>query len=897
MATSSPRPDPVIPDHEVLRKVGGGAYGEVWLARGVTGALRAVKVVWRADFDDERGFEREFEGILKFEPISRDHPGLVNILHVGRSPDGSSFYYYVMELGDDVIAGRDINPIEYEARTLSSDVKRTPGRRLDTDLCIDVGVRLAEALRHLHDNGLAHRDVKPANVIFVAGKAKLADIGLVATRGQRTFVGTEGFVPPEGPGSAQADVYSLGKVLYEIATGKDRMDFPELPDELPGGPERKRWQALNQVICDVCEPQLSKRRISTAADLADSLRRLQEGKRRRRRRRPVGALIATLLTAAVLVFGAWESFKGSAWNGIVDGFTGDGPGTEDSQASPGKVREEVVMGAIKVTTIPSGAEVYDEKGALVSMSTPTETFPKKVGAHLTYLIKKPGFKTDYHSFVVPESAAKETFIQEFKLTIDAPPLVGLDWVDQLDQQYRPIQEGHESKQVVGEEEWKRYIEDKKRPQDAAEFIEVEEGGVKRKIVLTSLGEAQEFCYWLAAGAVQQGYLTEQHEMIPRMQEFDHPGMSERARKENLKPFLCYVQTIRFAAIDLTTEPAGAEIFVKAADATFNNSVGRTNGMPHGSLRIDTLKPGETELLVVLEGYKPLTRKVTLGPGQELPLHLKLELNHSVVMDKPWGNGLGMKFVPVGREFMACAWETRVKDYEAYLSDPESGAARLPPSGLEQGPDHPVVNVSRKEAEDFCKWLTRIERRQERISQVHEYRLPTDLEWSMLAQLDEDSDSSPARREQQMQKVFPWGIDWPPTKLQIKVGNLADASATQMPGITPERTIEGYDDGFKATAPVGSFPPNALDLHDLCGNVNEWVSDAYNTSSSTTGTRYGVLRGGAWNTYLRANLYTGYRNIQPPEFRDILSGFRAVLAKVPVNPETLSDELSNEEDDG
>ena len=326
----------------------------------------------------------------------------------------------------------------------------------------------------------------------------------------------------------------------------------------------------------------------------------------------MGALIATLLTAAVLVFGAWESFKGSAWNGIVDGFTGDGPGTEDSQASPGKVREEGVMGAIKVTTIPSGAEVYDEKGALVSMSTPTETFPKKVGAHLTYLIKKPGFKTDYHSFVVPESAAKETFIQEFKLTIDAPPLVGLDWVDQLDQQYRPIQEGHESKQVVGEEEWKRYIEDKKRPQDAAEFIEAEEGGVKRKIVLTSLGEAQEFCYWLAAGAVQQGYLTEQHEMIPRMQEFDHPGMSERARKENLKPFLCYVQTIRFAAIDLTTEPAGAEIFVKAADATFNNSVGRTNGMPHGSLRIDTLKPGETELLVVLEGYKPLTRKVTLG---------------------------------------------------------------------------------------------------------------------------------------------------------------------------------------------------------------------------------------------------------------------------------------------
>ena len=78
------RPEPTIPDHKVLRKIGGGSYGEVWLAQGVTGAMRAVKVVWREDFEDERGFEREFEGILKYEPISRDHSGLVYILHVGR---------------------------------------------------------------------------------------------------------------------------------------------------------------------------------------------------------------------------------------------------------------------------------------------------------------------------------------------------------------------------------------------------------------------------------------------------------------------------------------------------------------------------------------------------------------------------------------------------------------------------------------------------------------------------------------------------------------------------------------------------------------------------------------------------------------------------------------------
>ena len=65
------------------------------------------------------------------------------------------------------------------------------------------------------------------------GRPKLADIGLVAaTDATCSFVGTEGYLPPEGPGTPQADLYSLGKVLYEASTGKDRRDFPELPSQL-----------------------------------------------------------------------------------------------------------------------------------------------------------------------------------------------------------------------------------------------------------------------------------------------------------------------------------------------------------------------------------------------------------------------------------------------------------------------------------------------------------------------------------------------------------------------------------------------------------------------------------------------------------------------------------------
>lgn len=261
-----------VPDYNLIKRIGSGAYGEVWLAQSITGALRAVKIVWREDFELTKTFHREFEGIQQFEPISRGHPGLVHILHVGWN-ESHGFYYYVMELADDAVVGPHINDlVAYNPRTLSSDMRHHG--RLDLHFCQEVGAFIADALHYMHERGLTHRDIKPSNIIYCAGVCKLADIGLVAGFGERSFVGTEGFVPPEGPGTPQADLYSLGKVIYEMSSGKDRMEFPEVPDDLDES-EWPFWLNLNRVICRACAPDLSER-YQTCADFAAALRGVTE---------------------------------------------------------------------------------------------------------------------------------------------------------------------------------------------------------------------------------------------------------------------------------------------------------------------------------------------------------------------------------------------------------------------------------------------------------------------------------------------------------------------------------------------------------------------------------------------------------------------------------------------
>ena len=266
-----------VPDHTLLKRVGKGAYGEVWLARTVLGGYRAAKLVFRDSFPEAQPYEREFDGIRHFEPISRNHECLVPILHVGRN-DAAGHYFYLMEPADDMDTGSSIHPESYVPKTLGREI--TKRGSIPAEECIALGLSLSTGIQFLHEQGLLHRDIKPSNIIFIKGIPKLADIGLVTAMDESiSFVGTKGYFPPEGPGTPSADVFSLGKVLYQCLTGLACARFPELPLEAQSkhGP---LYGKLNEIILRACHPMPTKR-FQSAKEIHSELSKLQRSGARR----------------------------------------------------------------------------------------------------------------------------------------------------------------------------------------------------------------------------------------------------------------------------------------------------------------------------------------------------------------------------------------------------------------------------------------------------------------------------------------------------------------------------------------------------------------------------------------------------------------------------------------
>jgi eukaryotic-like serine/threonine-protein kinase len=826
---SVPTQIPIIPDHEVLRVIGRGAYGEIWLARSLTGAVRAVKVVYRSTFENERAFQREFQGMSSFEPISRAHAGFVDILHVGRT---AKYLYYIMELADDHLSGREIDIINYSPRTLKSELERR--KRLSVSDSIALGLSLTDALSALHAHGLSHRDIKPANIIFVDGMPKLADIGLVAISGQRSFVGTEGYVPPEGPGTPSADIFSLGKVLYEISTGKDRLDFPELDSQLSERPDREHAMKLNDVLVKACANE-PRHRYSTAAAMHTDLTLVQDGEAPVRKRARGWLTIAIIFICVLLAFAIWKRFYATP-------------------ATTGPLQATV-------RTEPPGAMVAFDDHIKPSPATFDDLDPRKYRVR----IMSPGY--DPIETIMDLSDPRSSASPLFRMTrskggleIDASE-GGLPFAIRSEDG-EISRDGVTPAKLADLPTGKYEVTARRGDWELRDTIEINRGETTRKMFaflnaalnVTSEPNGAE----ISLGGAPRGKTplrievpARSHELIAR---FD--GWPQESQTIDVKLNLENSAQFVFAngSIKITSAPGGASVL----------SNGRELG--HTPLVIEEVKPGKVNYELRLAGYKPAVVTGEVTPQQQAFLAARLEKSLSPEPGQSWTNSLGMKFVPLDSVRIA-VWETRVEDYDAFC---RATGRRHDPPDFAQGPTHPVVKVNWFDAVAFCKWLTEKERDENILEPSLVYRLPTDLEWSAAVALPKESGATPEMRDGKIRNEFPWGKEWPPPN---GAGNYADQSARRRGA----SVIENYSDNFRETSPVGSFKPNALGLCDLGGNIWEWCAEGYKGSSSGTGRDWGVLRGGSWSTSNRTELQSSYRNVVDRNDRDVIYGFRCVLA--------------------
>ena len=199
-----------IGKYEIEKELGHGGFGRVYL--GLDAEMHrkvAIKVLIDLDPEKLKYFDQEVATTVKLR-----HQNIITIFDRGRDETGKP--YLVMEF--------------LEGKTLAEVLSKR--KMLSEGEAVSYAARICDALEYLHANGIAHRDLKPQNIMVCTdGSLRLFDFGIarVETARRLTFVGltptlgTPDYISPEQVrgkrGDHRSDIYSLGAILYEMVTG------------------------------------------------------------------------------------------------------------------------------------------------------------------------------------------------------------------------------------------------------------------------------------------------------------------------------------------------------------------------------------------------------------------------------------------------------------------------------------------------------------------------------------------------------------------------------------------------------------------------------------------------------------------------------------------------------
>jgi eukaryotic-like serine/threonine-protein kinase len=312
-----------VSHYHILEKLGGGGMGVVYKAEDTKlGRFVALKFLPEKFFEDRRSVERLQREARAASALNHPHICTIHDIdeHEGRQ-------FIVMEL--------------LEGQTLKH---RIAGQALPTDQVAKLGMQTAEALEAAHAKGIVHRDVKPPNIFVTArGDVKVLDFGLAklvehssdlmvpmeSLTETQAVAGTLPYMSPEQLQGkrvdARTDIYALGVVLYEMATGRrpfrERLST-QLADDIlhksppvPGRLNPDLSPKLGDIILKCLEKD-PENRYQSAKELRVDLRRLEEPSRvapavppLRRRYGVTAAAISAILLAGVVVglnVGGWR---------------------------------------------------------------------------------------------------------------------------------------------------------------------------------------------------------------------------------------------------------------------------------------------------------------------------------------------------------------------------------------------------------------------------------------------------------------------------------------------------------------------------------------------------------------------------------------------------------------
>ncbi len=880
----------MLPQYEISEVIGRGGMGAVYKGRQAklnrTVAIKLLPETFTQG-PDELNFAKRFEQEAQ-AMANLDHPAIISVYDFGETANGQ--LYFVMEFVD----GVDVFQYLHQH-----------GGKLPQESALTITAHVLDALDYAHSHGIAHRDIRPANILLnQEGRVKIADFGLAKKFGDaatlstpaltlaNVAVGTPDFVAPEALDSDQvpdhrADLYAVGVMLYQMLTGKLPRGNYLGPSELDAAIDER----LDEIVGKAMAADPDHRYQSAAAVRADldlvlshPLARVEPGE-------PSGAVVAAVPVTT--------SVKGG--KAVKAGST---PPKSKTPLYAG-------LGVVALAVLGIGAFVLFGGGGKQEA-----TRPSKVESAASEPAPAPNLEV---------RATPATPVKVIEAPKPEPP--------------KPVVAGPPAKPVAPKPD-PVAVAPAKAPEPIPKPVAAKSAlptaaspppttpnpGETREAappvppanpLLAIPGLPTRLDGYLAARRTQTGDLADRYQrgLETRFKQAADAGdlVLSKAYQEEKDRLAALRQTLAEPAADpiaavaaaegLPELPVGAPESLATLRGVWDGEYAKIREDLDGKLS-QSLQALEAELTrardleaagavmayreggipasaVPVAGVTDLGANVppTADPGSQTPAPKTDDLARAT-KDAPFENSLGMKFVPVpGTDVLFCIHEVRYKDYEEYAKKAKEnvdGVWKIQTNdGFEikrGGEDHPVTKVSWYDAQAFCKWLSEKEGKT--------YRLPTDREWSLAVGIgrEEDwkDDTTPATVFKP-QDAFPWGDEWPPP---AGAGNYSDASRQAKAPRDDAKYVEGeYDDGFPTTAPVMSFEANKLGLYDLGGNVWEWCEDWYSADQKD---RMFMLRGGSWYYGVRGLLLSSYRFSITPDFRyhyHGFFGFRVVVAVV------------------